>query len=265
MLKRIVKRDLTDESGRALNPDRAFTRFGCNADSSKTLFAVFRALCAVGIVLSSLWDYGILDSPAHAVRKPRDGDRVPFLFRPQTWLMFFVLAYLVQCIRAADFDRNPAQAASHLRAYLFIWNARVVIMPLVPATFITYFDSKGNASFDPAYEATLVFMFLVCCAELLIGAWPAEWIDMVLPLFVAVVFLVYILIAHAASGVVYFAQLDWRTDPGKAALNGFLFFLIVLSSALLVTLLAKLRNRRLGLYIPPSADYGALNTVEMTT
>jgi hypothetical protein len=243
MWRRIVKTELVDETGRAINPDAAFVRFGCVLESSKAYFAILRSLLVMGLFVSVMIDWGIVDVPAHAERKPRDGDRVWYWFRPQEWLTLFVFVYLVVALAASGFRRD----SKRVRAYLFMWNARVAFMPLVWTAFVLYWNElRWNASADPAYEATLVFLFLVTCLELLVGAYPSEWIDLALPTLCGLGFMAFVAIASGGLGLTYYAQLDWKNDPSRAAVNALVFMIVLTMCAMFCTAFARVRNLKFG-------------------
>ena len=250
-LRRIVKTELVDEYGRALNPYTAFTRFARDKTGSKSYFGYMRALVAYPALVSMMVDWGLIDGVSRSVHQTNDGDRVWYPLRPQTWLDVATLAYLFVGMYAAGFKRKESETVTDsTRTYLFLWNTRVAIEPLVAANFILYFNAlRWNASNDLANEFTLGFTFVAFCLEKLFGAYPSEWIDTVLPAILATTFVAFT-VACSRFGVKYYTQLDWVGNPSLAASNAFVYLSVVNACAVVCVGLAKFRNFYYSLYLP---------------
>lgn len=251
-MNRLWKTSLEDEHGRPLNPTSTFTRFVFDPHGSRAYMGILRTILAGGILIFALTDFFGIDRITHAERKPNDPDRVWYWLRPHEWLIVLVFAYLVMGMRAAGFKRKESEfETDYKRTFLFMWNARVIFMPLIPTAFIFYFNVlRWNASNDIVFEFTLGFAFFTCCVELLVGAWPAEWIDVVMPTILGFAFLL-ITAMFSAFGVDLYFPLDWKNRPGVAATNALIFIVVLVTNAAVITGLAKRRNTKFGIGTPP--------------
>lgn len=243
-LRRIIKLQLTDSEGKALNPVSAFTRFGCWAHGPESYMAVFRGVFAPAIGIAMIVDYGFSDALARYKREATDGDSVWFFLRPQDWINGSVVLLLILAIVASGFKREDSETETrHAWTYLIIWNLLLTCIPLSAASFILYNHVlRWNHSYDAAYEATVYMVFIVCLLELIWGGWPAERVDVVLPCLAALVFLLYTLLMSKMWSTDLYVQLDWAKDPQTALTNSFIFMGVVLACAGVSTEFAIRRN-----------------------
>lgn len=250
--KRIIKTELVDASGRRMNPAAAFTRFGFWPTGPRSYFAVLRTIEALGIFLSMMIDWGLVDTITRTYKKPNDGDRVPFWLRPPDWINSNVLTILVACLLASGIKRKDTDnETDYPGVYLFIWNSLIASIPLCAASFIIYFGVlRWDASEDKAYEVTLGFSFAACCFELLFGGWPVSRIDVCLPTILAVLFILYTVLL-ARFGTIEFPQLNWNESPQKALINSIIFLLIELICASVTVIVAHYRNACFNIHQPP--------------
>lgn len=235
MLPRIIKRKLVDDMGKSVGT-AAFTRFGCSRHGSKTGFVIIRTVALMCIGLATLWDWGIMDHIDRAEKKPNDGDKTPFMVRPQNIIVFLVIAYLVAALYAANLKRKESDSITDSpHVFLFMWNVLPIILTHVPVSFELYMNElRVNASKDLAFEITTGFCFVTTVIELLLGGQPAYLYDVVVPILVGFVFLAYdALFSH--MGVNFYTELNWSEKPILATQNAAIYMGVVIANAIVVT------------------------------
>lgn len=243
------------EEEKVLQVTQAYFLCCCSRNFYTALATIYRSFVCIPLLIFFMVDYF---SPR--ANLPTKTDYVIYFVKPTNWISFLTLIWLFLLIigeiknralgqtKRPEFEPLPPDQTL-LRVLAFASNLFAFLCPAAMVVLVFYYEKIrfDLLYFDQIYEMDMVSAFVIIQLEILFGLHYVTYRQVIWTTLLCTFLLIYVAFLDLVLGFDLYTNLNWKQDPGRAALNSIEIILVYIIAGLGFVSIGVAKMRCLGI------------------